>query len=75
MTGHLCHWPGCQTEIPENLHMCRTHWLRVPNPMRTHLLRLNEPGQETTKRPSAAYLDAAMRIRRWALEHPDTTVT
>jgi hypothetical protein len=64
---HTCHWPGCPTAVPPKLWGCRTHWGKLPTALRARIWRTYVPGQEVTKTPSQAYLDAAMAVRQWCL--------
>lgn len=56
--SHKCHARGCQREIPPRLLMCLTHWRQVPKPLQAAVWRHYRKGQEITKDPSAAYLEA-----------------
>lgn len=63
--AHKCHWPGCQVEVPPRMWGCRKHWLRLPHHLRARLWKHYRPGQETDKRPSREYIEAATAIRNW----------
>lgn len=56
---HLCHARGCQTAVPEKLLMCSRHWGQVPKVLQRAVWAAYVPGQEISKTPSRAYLEAA----------------
>lgn len=56
---HICHAIACYERIPPHLLMCGKHWYMVPQPLRTAVWRAYKPGQEVSKQPSRAYLEAA----------------
>lgn len=62
---HTCHWPGCTAEVPPAMWGCKTHWFRIPYRLRTQIWRTYVPGQEITKTPSDAYMDAAHAVQEW----------
>lgn len=69
-TGHHeCHWPGCGAVVPPALWGCRPHWYSLPVDIRGRIWRAYRPGQEDTKRPSAAYIEAARAAQEWIAEH------
>lgn len=63
--AHECHWPGCGKQVPPKMWGCRPHWFALPSVIRGRILATYVPGQEITKTPSAAYLEAALQARRW----------
>jgi hypothetical protein len=65
MTGHTCHWPGCQTAVPPRLWGCKKHWFALPAHFRRKLWGVYVPGQEITKTPSAEYIAVAREIQDW----------
>lgn len=67
--NHHCHWPGCTEKVPPARWGCRTHWYRLPKPIRDAIWRSYNPGQEISKRPSQAYLDAATAAQDWIREN------
>ena len=69
MTTHLCHWPGCQIEVPRRMWGCRAHWYRVPQNLRNRIWATYVPGQEITMTPSREYVLAAKAVRDWIVEH------
>lgn len=69
MGEHHCHWPGCTVKVPPMLWGCRKHWYTLPKPIRDRIWATYRPGQETTKDPSAEYLEAANDAREWVLKH------
>lgn len=56
---HRCYARGCRTPVPPRLLMCGPHWRLVPPPLQAAVWATYRPGQEITKDPSRAYLDAA----------------
>lgn len=44
---------------------CKTHWFRLPAPLRRKIWSTYRPGQERDMRPSAAYLQAADEVQSW----------
>lgn len=62
---HLCHWPGCGKPVPPKLWGCKPHWFSLPKRLRDYIWETYVPGQEITKTPSAAYLDAAKQVQTW----------
>lgn len=44
---------------------CRKHWRALPARHRYRILATYRPGQEVDKRPSRAYIDAALAVQRW----------
>lgn len=73
MSAHTCHWPGCTTAVPPRLWGCKPHWYRLPKALRDRIWATYRPGQENTKDPSEAYLDAADEVQRWIREHGGAT--
>ena len=57
---HTCHARFCTVEIPERLLMCRRHWLMVPANMRQTVWQTYRHGQEVSKEPTLAYIEAAI---------------
>lgn len=53
---HSCHARNCGIQVPPKLFMCRKHWFMVPKYLRDSIWATYTPGQESRKRPSAAYL-------------------
>lgn len=62
---HHCHWPGCKTPVPPKMWGCRGHWFKLPKHLRDRIWATYVPGQEITKTPSDAYLDAAEAVQDW----------
>jgi hypothetical protein len=58
---HRCHALGCTVPVPPQMLMCRTHWFKVPKPLRQAVWSLYQRGQEVTKTPTPEYLAAARR--------------
>lgn len=63
--SHTCHWPGCAKEVPPKLWGCKAHWYALPADLRRRIWATYRPGQEVTKTPSPAYLDAARAVQAW----------
>lgn len=55
---HTCHARGCQVQVAPRMLMCLPHWRRVPKALQTAVWRHYREGQEISKDPSAAYLEA-----------------
>ena len=69
--GHHCHWPGCTAKVPPAAWGCRKHWYRLPHAIRNRIWASFRPGQEQSKTPSRAYVEAAREAREWILaNHP-----
>lgn len=60
--GHKCHTMGCDVEVDPKMLMCKTHWFELPRADRQLVWKLYVPGQEITKTPSVAYVEAVQRI-------------
>lgn len=71
---HLCHFPGCQKSVPPKLWGCKPHWFMLPKYLRDWIWREYRPGQETDKRPSMKYIEAASAARAWILENCEAEV-
>ncbi len=65
---HLCHWPGCEIEVPPKLWGCSKHWFSLPVGLRRAIWATYRPGQEITKDPSPEYIAAAREVREWILK-------
>lgn len=63
--NHHCHWPGCEKNVPPAQWGCRQHWFKLPLRLRNKIWAAFRPGQEETKTPSAAYIEAAREVREW----------
>lgn len=71
MSSHTCHWPDCRRIVPPKLWGCKPHWFKLPKAIRDRIWATYVPGQEITKTPSAAYLQAADAAEKWILaNHP-----
>lgn len=66
---HQCHWPGCKIAVPPTLFACTRHWFTLPKWIRDLIWETYVPGQENRKDPSPAYLEAADKAQKWALEY------
>ena len=49
--SHHCHYPPCKKVVPRKLFMCRSHWFRLPPPLRSAVWREYNPGQEKGDAP------------------------
>lgn len=67
--SHTCHWPGCKAEVPPAMWGCKSHWFRLPKMLRDRIWATYRAGQEITKTPSDAYLNAAEAVRLWCLQY------
>ncbi|MFN3656804.1 MAG: hypothetical protein ACK4UO_06090 [Pseudolabrys sp.] len=66
---HACHAHGCLVEVPPRLLMCGRHWKMLPLRLQHAVWAAYRPGQERTKTPSRAYLDAAKAAIAWVAAH------
>ena len=57
--AHHCHATGCPIPVSPTLFMCRTHWFKVPRPIRERILETYRPGQCDDMNPSREYCEAA----------------
>lgn len=64
---HHCHWPGCAKECPPSMWGCKAHWFKLPAALRSKIWRTFEPGQEVSKTPSRAYVEAAREVQAWIM--------
>jgi hypothetical protein len=48
---------------------CKRHWFTLPKPLRDRIWATYRPGQEITKTPSLAYLDAADAVQAWIRDY------
>lgn len=69
MSTHLCHWPGCEKPVAPKFWGCQAHWFRLPFSLRDRIWATYVPGQEITKTPSVAYLEAAEAVQEWIRAH------
>lgn len=74
VTKHLCHWPTCNVEVPPKMWGCKKHWFMLPLKIRQRIWATYRPGQEIDKKPSEAYLEAAMEAREFALQNPNGVI-
>lgn len=71
---HHCHWPGCTERVPPEAWGCLPHWRRLPKPIQDAIWSAFRPGQEKTKTPNAAYIEAARAAQDWiAANYPPQT--
>lgn len=57
---HHCHAWRCRVHVPPAMLMCRPHWYMVPRALRDAVWATYRPGQERDKKPSRAYMTAAI---------------
>lgn len=67
--GHTCHWPGCEKRVKPAMWGCSKHWFTVPIRLRRKIWAAYTVGQEVSKTPSRAYIDAAREVQAWIAEH------
>ncbi|MCP1375362.1 hypothetical protein [Dyella lutea] len=65
MSTHTCHWPGCNRPVPPAKWGCRPHWYQLPLEIRMRISAAYVSGQEITKTPSRAYIEAAREAQDW----------
>lgn len=63
--NHICHWPGCNKQVPPAMWGCRIHWYSLPSVLRKKIWATYEPGQEITLTPSSDYLTVAEEVQAW----------
>lgn len=68
MSTHTCHWPGCGKAVPPSMWGCKPHWFKLPQRLRNLIWVTYRPGQEITKTPSIAYINAAKEVQAWIAE-------
>lgn len=66
---HRCHWPECKTVVLPKMWGCQAHWFALPKELRDRIWQSYRPGQEISKRPSPAYIEAAKAVRQWIEEN------
>ena len=71
---HVCHWPGCERQVPPAMWGCRQHWFALPPALRSRIWKTFRPGQEVNAIPSREYLAAALAVQRWIREHQRASV-
>jgi DNA-directed RNA polymerase subunit RPC12/RpoP len=67
--SHTCHWPDCAKEVHPKMWGCKTHWFRLPKELRDLIWATYRPGQEITKTPGRAYVNAAQKVQDWIARH------
>jgi hypothetical protein len=60
---HHCHLDICQAAVPPKMLFCLPHWRLTPKVNKDAIWATYVPGQEITKRPSQAYLEAQLAAR------------
>lgn len=70
---HTCHLPGCERPVPPKLLFCKPHWQMVPEHLQRAVYRHYRPGQEVDKRPTRAYLEAALAAIEAVVERERAT--
>lgn len=72
---HTCHWPGCGRSVPPRMWGCKTCWFKLPTHLRDRIWSTYVPGQEISKTPSRAYVEAAQAVQAWiSANHPPAPV-
>jgi hypothetical protein len=66
---HLCHWPGCNRQVPTAKWGCVQHWFKLPPNLRARIWRAYKIRQEDSGRPSEAYLVVAREAQDWIKRH------
>ena len=66
---HICHWPGCEVQVPPAKWGCFKHWFRLPPLLRKKVWAAFRPGQEIDMRPSNAYIDVVTEVDEWIREN------
>jgi hypothetical protein len=66
---HVCHWPGCNKQVPPAMWGCRAHWFRLPQSIRNAIWHAYRPGQEVDASPSREYVRAAREAQEWIAQH------
>lgn len=66
---HTCHWPGCGKEVPPAMWGCKGHWFTLPKRLRDRIWATYRRGQEITKTPSPAYIEAALEVQSWIAQY------
>lgn len=67
--SHICHWPGCNKQVPPAMWGCSKHWFQLPASLRAKVWAAYMPGQEITMKPSAAYVAVAHEVAAWLKEN------
>jgi len=68
--GHICHWPGCDKDVPPAMWGCKTHWFKLPKNLRDRIWATYQPGQEEGEvSVSEAYFVAADAVEAWIKEN------
>jgi len=67
--SHTCHWPGCGKPVPPSMWGCKPHWFRLPKTLRDRIWATYRAGQEITKTPSEAYIEAAKAVQKWIADN------
>lgn len=57
--SHHCHAKNCPKVVPPSKLMCLKHWRMVPAEIQRAVWATYRPGQESDKKPSREYLEAA----------------
>lgn len=69
--NHLCHWPGCETQVPPAKFMCKKHWFRLPRSIRVRIWATYQIGQEKSGRATESYVSVAKEAIAWAKDNDD----
>lgn len=66
---HCCHWPTGTANVPPALWGCSRHWYMLPRVLRARIWANYRKGQEIDKKPSAAYIQAAIDVQEWCCNY------
>lgn len=67
---HTCHAPNCTIPVPPELFACKQHWNQIPRMLRAKIWAAYRPGQEITKKPSPAWMEAARQAKEFWNQTP-----
>lgn len=59
--AHPCVWPGCAAMLPSRQLGCKTHWFKIPLPLRRRILRHYKPRKPLT----TEYVQARRAVVEW----------
>ena len=66
---HTCHFPTCSKPVAPKLWGCRKHWFMLPKHLRDKIWKTYRPGQEIDKNPSREYLNVAIEVDEYCIQH------
>jgi hypothetical protein len=62
---HVCHWPGCEAQVPPAVWGCKPHWFALPKELRNRIWGAYRVGQEADRKVSPEYVAAARAVQAW----------